>query len=60
MHDADDYGWTGLHHAAFDSYEDEGAAQIFEELLSFPWEAAWVHALPVCQQLARLLWKQQT
>jgi hypothetical protein len=48
----DEYGWTVLHHVAMDSYNDEGAAAIFDELMPFSWKAAWVDPPPICQQWA--------
>jgi len=39
VHDTDEYGWTALHHAAIESYEQEEAAAIFKELLKFSWQA---------------------
>ena len=52
VHSADEYGWTALHHVAMDSYDDEGAAAIFDELMLFSWKAAWVDPPPICQQWA--------
>ena len=52
VHSADEYGWTALHHVAMDSYDDEGAAAIFDELMLLSWKAAWVDPPPICQQWA--------
>ena len=35
----DAHGWTALHHAALESYDQENAAAIFKELIAFPWQA---------------------
>ena len=39
VHDVDGDGWTALHHAAFESYDEENAATIFKELMGFTWQA---------------------